>query len=48
MINIPSQYKARIKAGTKLNNSCKQLMMKEGNNHGEQKRDKGRRFIQQL
>lgn len=39
MINIPSQYKAKIKAGTKLNNACKQLMVKEGNNHGEQKRD---------
>ena len=39
MINIPSQYKAKIKAGTKLNNACKQLMAREENNHGEQKRD---------
>ena len=35
MINIPSQYKAKIKSGTKLNNACKELMVGEENDYGK-------------
>ena len=38
IISIPARYKPRIKAGSKLENACKKLIAKDGDNSGKSKR----------
>ena len=37
LISIPERYKPRIKAGSKLENACKKLIEKDGDNSGKSK-----------
>jgi nucleoid DNA-binding protein len=38
VIDIPERYKPKIKAGSKLENACKNLMKKEGDCNGKSER----------